>query len=155
LATTEASEWFEDFLIAIGGILPTWVEAYGINKDPQVEDNTLDYRTVANDLRRVVTQTASRRARLQTGASRISKGSFGPTFAGEEYQYVGSEAAPRGEDAPGKQLNNEVATQGKRGRSIGKLKSKTVSQKRKTTSDSMSRKVCRACEGFHSTQHCY
>ena len=73
LATTEASVWFEDFLIAVGGILPTWVEAYGINKDPQVEDNSLDYRTVANDLRRVVTQTASRRARLQTGASRDRK----------------------------------------------------------------------------------
>jgi hypothetical protein len=52
-------------------------------------------------------------------------------------------------------LNNEVATRGKRGRSIGKPKSKTVSQKRKNTSDSVSGKVCRACEGFHSTQHCY
>jgi hypothetical protein len=32
------SEWFEDFLNAIRGILPTWAEAYGINKDPQVHD---------------------------------------------------------------------------------------------------------------------
>jgi hypothetical protein len=32
------SECFEDFLIAIRGILPTWAEAYGINKDPQVHD---------------------------------------------------------------------------------------------------------------------
>jgi hypothetical protein len=52
-AITRTSEWFEDLLVTIRGILPTWTEAYGINKDPQVKDNTLDYRTVANDLRRL------------------------------------------------------------------------------------------------------
>jgi hypothetical protein len=47
LATTRVSEWFEDFLTALKGLLPVWVEAYGINKDPLVESDSLDYRTVA------------------------------------------------------------------------------------------------------------
>jgi hypothetical protein len=45
-------------------------QAYEVNKDPQVEDNTLDYRTVANDLRRV--------AGKQKSTNKIAKGSFGP-----------------------------------------------------------------------------
>jgi hypothetical protein len=48
LATTRASEWFEDSLITVGRskFQPSWADAYAINKDPQVEDNILDYRTV-------------------------------------------------------------------------------------------------------------
>jgi hypothetical protein len=48
LATIRVSEWFEDFLTAVRETLPSWAESYEINKDPQVEDNSLDYRTVAN-----------------------------------------------------------------------------------------------------------
>jgi len=74
--TTKTSIWFQDFLAAIRGVLPMWAAAYGISKDPQVEDNTLDYRTVANDLRREAGQYTETRK-----ASKIAKGSFGPTFA--------------------------------------------------------------------------
>jgi hypothetical protein len=78
--TTKASIWFQDFLAAIRGTLPMWAAAYGISMDPQVEDGTLDYRKVANDLRREAGQYTETRK-----ASKIAKGSFGPTFAGEEY----------------------------------------------------------------------
>ena len=73
--TIRASVWFDDFLEAIKGILPMWAEAYEVNKDPQVEDNSLDYHTVANDFRRVAGKHKS--------TSKIAKGSFGPTFADE------------------------------------------------------------------------
>jgi hypothetical protein len=48
--TTKTSIWFQDFLGAIRGILP--MLAAGISKNSQVDNDTLDYRKVANDLRR-------------------------------------------------------------------------------------------------------
>jgi hypothetical protein len=60
---------------------------YGITRDAQVDDNTLDFRTVANDLRKVANQ--SYRANIATAM--IAKGAFGPTFAGEEGQHGRSE----------------------------------------------------------------
>jgi len=150
-ATNDASEWFEDFLVAIRGILPNWAEAYGINKDPQVEDNTLDYRTVANDLRRA--------ARKYTSTSKIDKGSFGPTFAGEEDQQPGGdvqETPDRGDVQETSDKDFEDATERTRDRRTkGKQKYKTASQKRKNAPDQISGRVCRGCEGFHPTKRCY
>ena len=74
--TTKTSIWFQDFLGAIRGILPMWAAAYGISKDSQVDNDTLDHRKVANDLRREAGQYTETRK-----TSRIAKGSFGPTFA--------------------------------------------------------------------------
>jgi hypothetical protein len=148
LATTRASEWFEDFLITIREIQPSWAEAYAIHKDPFVEENTLDFRTVANDLRRVASQLIK-----TSKPGKVAKGSFGPTFAGEECQHAGSEEAPK--------QGNEGATKRKKGRqSKGKqgsevLPDSTAGQKRKNTSDEVSGRVCRACEGYHGTQYCY
>jgi hypothetical protein len=148
LATTRVSEWFEDLLVAVRGILPTWAESYGINKDPFVEDNTLDYRTVANDLRKV----ASRHTR--TGIpGKIAKGSFGPTFAGEENQHAGSEEAPKRGDEDGTKRKRGRQSKGKQGSEV--LPDSTASQKRKTASDEVSGKVCRGCEGYHWTQRCF
>jgi hypothetical protein len=149
--TTRASVWFDDVLEAIKGILPMWAEAYEVNKDPQVEDNTLDYRTVANDLRRA--------ARKYTSTNKIDKGSFGPTFAGEEDQQPGGdvqETPDRGDVQETSDKDFEDATERTRDRRTkGKQKYKTASQKRKNTPDEISGRVCRGCEGFHPTKHCY
>ena len=75
LETTKTSVWFQDFLKAVRGTKPIWAAAYGISKDPQVEDNILDYRKVANDLRRDAGQY------METSKPKVAKGSFGPTFA--------------------------------------------------------------------------
>jgi hypothetical protein len=48
VATTRVSEWFKDFLTAIKDVDPTWTKAYAITKDPQVDDDTLGFHTVAN-----------------------------------------------------------------------------------------------------------
>jgi hypothetical protein len=145
LATTEASVWFEDFLIAVGGILPTWVEAYGINKDPQVDDNTLDYRTVANDLRRVVAQTASRRARLQTGTSEISEGSFNSTLDEDATSRISI-----------KRKRDEQPELGL-GESPGKVScvNEGIQEQTELVLGEFPGKVCRACEGYHLTRRCY
>jgi len=84
--TTKTSIWFQEFLAAIRGALPMWVAAYGISKDPQVEDGTLDYRKVANDLRREAGQYTEAKS-----PSKFDKGSFGPAFAGEEDQQPGGD----------------------------------------------------------------
>ena len=162
LATTEASVWFEDFLIAVGGILPTWVEAYGINKDPQVDDNTLDYRTVANDLRRVVAQTASRRARLQTGTSEISEGSFNSTSNEDATSRI-SIKRKRDEqpeldlgESPGKVSCVNEGIQEQTELVLGEFPGKdSTSKKRKQSLGEFPGKVCRACEGYHLTRRCY
>ena len=184
LATTEASVWFEDFLIAVGGILPTWVEAYGINKDPQVDDNTLDYRTVANDLRRVVAQTASRRARLQNGTSEISEGSSDSTLdedatsrisikrkrdeqteldLGESPGKVscvneGIHEQPELDlgEYPGKVSCVNEGIQEQTELDLGEFPGKdSTSKKRKQSLGEFPGKVCRACEGYHLTRRCY
>ena len=142
LETTKTSVWFQDFLKAVRGIEPIWAAAYGISKDPQVEDSTLDYRKVANDLRMYAGQYT------ETEASEIAEGSFGPTFAGEdseEHQHEGSEV----QNSP----NIEDVTERTKGQ--GKQKCKTVGGKRKNSIDKRTRPVCRACEGFHPTQRCF
>jgi hypothetical protein len=177
--TTKTSIWFQDFLAAIRGALPMWASAYGISKDPQVEDGTLDYRKVANDLRREAGQYTEAK-----NASKIDKGSFGPAFAGEEDQQPGGdvqETPDRGDVQETSDEDFEDAIERTRGpQSKGKQKCNTVSLKRKhssgetpgmtyrvnegqhprqkrfkLSSGETPGKVCRACEGFHSTQRCY
>ena len=71
---------------ALAGILPNWSESYAIHKGDEVEDETITFRTVANDLRKVVD-------RKQKG-TQIAKGSFGPTFAEAEHTEAGPENCP-------------------------------------------------------------
>jgi hypothetical protein len=71
LATARASEWFEDVITALKEVFSSWIQAYAINKNPQIEDNTLDYRTVANDIRQASQYTTNK-------LSKVTKGSFGP-----------------------------------------------------------------------------
>ena len=75
----DVDEWFDDFLNAVISVKPSWVEAYRLTKAAEVELSTLSYRTLANDFRKAV-KLPGPNAR----SSRIAKGSFGPTFAGQE-----------------------------------------------------------------------
>jgi hypothetical protein len=146
--TIRASVWFDDFLEAIKGILPMWAEAYEVNKDPQVENNSLDYHTVANDFRRAAGKYAS--------TNKIEKGSFGPTIAGEEDQQSGGDVQETPDVQETSDKAFEDATERTRDRRTkGKQKYKTASQKRKNASNEIPGKVCRGCEGFHPTKYCY
>jgi hypothetical protein len=53
-ATLSPSNLFNDLMNALAGILPSWSESYEIHKSDEVEDETPTFRTVANDLRKVV-----------------------------------------------------------------------------------------------------
>jgi len=169
LATTRTSEWFEDFLVAIKGVLPSWAESYGINKDHKVEDESLDYRTVANDLRK--------KASEYTNATKIAKGSFGPF--GDEYTNAiktangsfGPTFADEGNDHPEQGSEEKAITKRKRdspkGRQASRKRQKASDSSGKvdTASEHLSGKVvtasnesgmvCRACEAPHPTLKCY
>ena len=53
-ATLSPSKLFNDLMNALAGILPNRPESYVIYKGDEVEDETITFRTVANDLRKVV-----------------------------------------------------------------------------------------------------
>jgi hypothetical protein len=53
-ATLSPSNLFNDLMNALAGILPNWSESYVIHKGDEVEDETITFRTVAKDLRKVV-----------------------------------------------------------------------------------------------------
>jgi hypothetical protein len=148
--TTKTSIWFQDFLAAIRGTLPMWAAAYGISKDPQVDNDTLDYRKVANDLRREAGQYT---------ANKIDNGSFGPAFVGQEDHRTGGDVQETPDRDDVQEISEEEfedATESKRGpQRKGKQKYKTANQKRKNAPGDFSGKVCRGCEGFHLTQRCF
>jgi tetratricopeptide (TPR) repeat protein len=164
-ATKSASDWFPDLLGAIEGVLPTWTESYEINKNEEVEADSLTFRTVANDLRKVVDK--GRRKGLK-----LAKGSFGPTFADVADQHAADEAISGAEASPEsgakRRRSRKTGKNGKSKRGSGKTtkdrkKDEASSddeatpikfQGRKRQYDS-SWKVCRACEGFHDSRRCY
>jgi len=86
-ATLSPSDWFNDLMNTLAGILPNWSESYAIHKGDEVENETITFRVVANDLRKVVD-------RKQKGTTKIAKGSFGPTFAEVEHTEEGPKNYP-------------------------------------------------------------
>lgn len=163
LATKRASQWFEDFLGAVRTVKPTWAEAYGINKDSHIEDDTLDFHTVANDLRKVASQS------LYAKSARFANGSFGPTFAGEEGQHGRSECTEdttedikrmtsikrkkdKSRSGTGKQVDNSMMKE--QDHLDERARSSTASRKRKASTGENG-KACRACDGIHLTQKCF
>jgi hypothetical protein len=138
LATTRASEWFEDVVVALKDVIPSWIQSYAINKDSQVEDDTLDYRTVANDIRQASSQYTTDKL------SKVAKGSFGPTFAAD------------GNGDPDR--DNERKSSGKRKRINSTRHSFQMSNRRKYNDNDDNdyfNQVCKACEGLHSTHKCF
>ena len=61
---------------AIRDVHPIWTKAYKISKNSEVESEALSYRTVANDLRKLVTKS-----KVSLRSAKAQKGAFGPTFA--------------------------------------------------------------------------
>jgi hypothetical protein len=137
LATTRAPEWFEDVITALKEMFPSWIQAYAINKNSEIENNTLDYRTVANDIRQAASQYTANKP------SRVAKSSFGPTFAGE------------GSDDPEK--DTEKKSSGKRKRTDSNRQSFQFPKRRRhnNNDDNDMDKVCRGFEGFHPTYKCF
>ena len=69
--------WFEDFSTAIRGFMKEWIVSYEMLHATEIENGTLTFRKLANDLRKELlkgTQTP------RTGRV-VAKGAFGPSFA--------------------------------------------------------------------------
>jgi len=156
--TQTAAEWFSDLIGTLEKILPTWSEAYELTRTQEVENNTLIYRTVANDLRKVLEKERNR-------GWKLAKGSFGPTFAGEADQYAAAESPPDAEASTGVGTKRQARDYG-RGIEAKRRKREEASRDEEASStkptrrdqrkdSSEARRVCRGCEGFHSTKKCY
>ena len=156
--TKTAVEWFSDLIGTLEKILPSWSEAYELTRTQEVEKNTLAYRTVANDLRKVLEKERHK-------GWKLAKGSFGPTFAGEADQYAAAESPPDAEDSTGVSAKRRARDDG-RGIEAKRRKREEASRDEEASStnptsrdqrkdSSEARRVCRGCEGFHSTKKCY
>ena len=67
--------WFEDFSLAIRGYMKEWIVSYKMIHAKDIEDGTLTFRKLANDLRKELLKGSTPRV------GRVAKGSFGPSFA--------------------------------------------------------------------------
>jgi hypothetical protein len=141
--TKAAAEWFSDLIGTLEKILPTWSEAYELTRTHEVENNTLVYRTVTNDLRRVVEKERHK-------GWKLAKGSFGPTFAGETYQYAAVESPPDAEESTGVGAKRRARDDGRGIEAKRRKRGRASRDQRKDVSEA--RRVCRGCEGFHSTK---
>jgi hypothetical protein len=169
-ATLSPSDWFNDLMNTLAGILPNWSESYAIHKGDEVENGTITFRVVANDLRKVVD-------RKQKGTTKIAKGSFGPTFAEVEHTEEGpknnlgptnspgpAENSPRPTNSPRSKnspSNFSMDKQRKKGNRYSSIKraplKRTASHMQQRDSEGVraTSHVCRACDGFHSTRRCF
>ena len=149
LAVAEnSSDWFDDCLNAIEPLLPSWVDAYRLTKETEAETENFSYRMLANDIREVV-----RRKVIPSKSTKIAKGSFGPSFAGEENsQCAGVDVPNQGDGqtlSKGKQRSGKIA--GKRKQSEDKSPSSETCDK----SPSHGKPVCRGCKQFHYFRRCF
>jgi hypothetical protein len=114
----QPSDWYSDFVNAVKQVLPEWVRIFEVTQVEKVENGTLSYRELANDCRREV-------KRFSTEKARVTKGSFGPSFAGESAVE---------EDAPGKgNISGRATAQGE----------EKKNRRRRQASEATT--VCRGC----------
>ncbi|KAF7136939.1 hypothetical protein CNMCM5793_006643 [Aspergillus hiratsukae] len=155
---TNIDDWFEDFLTAVNLIIPSWTEAYRLTKSSQVEEGTLSYRTLANDFRKAV------KASRPDAKSRVAKGSFGPTFAGQGTADESSDSSINSvvekrvktrQNKTGKQSSQstqdaERGSQSTQNTGRGKRRHSRI-----TSLVTGSGPKCRACNQGHELQACY
>ncbi|TVY74979.1 hypothetical protein Focb16_v006254 [Fusarium oxysporum f. sp. cubense] len=141
----DPNTWFDDLAKAIQPVLGNWVTIYtGIYKD-KLEGKTLTIGEVAKDLRKEV----ERQTLIQPQKGhRVTKGAFGPTFAGESSTLSQTRAGtPEREIRP--RNHGEASGRKRKARQGSPAARKRVAP----SADSDSR--CQACEGNHALSSCY
>lgn len=136
--------WFEDISVALKEIpgLDPWITAYGVSARAELQEGTLSFRTLANDLR----EETRRRNKFSKGSnSRIARGAFGPSFSGLS------------EDSLDDQGQGEVPARPdiepqERG---GSGKVSRTKRKRESTGGSSRRHRCQACGQLHLLSRCF
>jgi hypothetical protein len=142
---TNVDEWFEDFLATANTIEPTWTKVYRLAKSAEVESGTLSYRTLANDFRK-----AAKALRPDARTSKVAKGSFGPTFAGQ-----GAEEETDASDASTKPGKKRQSSKRKPDSQEAMASEKGKRRRSRANSLPIGRAKCRACEQRHDFYACY
>ncbi|KAJ8103702.1 hypothetical protein POJ06DRAFT_217226 [Lipomyces tetrasporus] len=141
---TDVHVWFEDLSVALKDIpgMDSWVTAYGVSAKVEIREETLSFRTIANDLR----EEMRRRSKSSKGSNgRIARGAFGPTFSGLSEESLDDrglgDTSARPDDEP----------QG-RGR-LGKV---SPGKRKRTAAEGPSRGAkCQACGQPHPLSRCF
>ena len=68
--------WFEDFSLAIRGFMKEWIVSYEMLHGKEIEDGTLTFRKLANDLRKELLKSP-----MPKVGRAVARGAFGPSFA--------------------------------------------------------------------------
>lgn len=139
----DPNTWFDDLTKAIQPILASWVAIYaGIYKE-KLEEKTLTIGEVAKDLRK----EAERRNLLQSSGkgSRIQKGVFGPTFAGE----------PPSPTQQGPEVDERSPGEENQGNNRKRKARQATAPRKKGPPARDHDTMCRACDGNHPLAKCY
>src|SRR5215469_2459236 len=147
LFALSVDDWFNDFITAISQIDPMWTKAYRLNKTEEVNTGTLDYRTLANDFR-----IAVKAAKTEANTSRVAKGSFAATFAG---QGTDDETDASESSAKAKSRRRQKANKRKPDSRDASGTGKGKRRHSQTDSISSSRPRCRACGLRHHHTACF
>jgi ferredoxin len=131
--------WTKEFFAAMTPVANHWVTSIKISYKAQIEQGLLTFRDLANDFREYMesnTQIVNQR-----NNSKVAKGVFGPTYAGQD---TPDQSTP--EDAQDRSA--EVATS--RRRNKGPLGKRGVQDEEASSEDS-----CVACGLPHPLSRCY
>jgi hypothetical protein len=71
--------WFEDFSMAIRGFMKEWIVSYEMLHAADIENGTLTFRKLANDLRKELLKGYT--TQTPKAGRVVAKGAFGPSFA--------------------------------------------------------------------------
>ncbi|KAM5527147.1 gag protein [Fusarium oxysporum f. sp. phaseoli] len=131
----DPNTWFDDLAKAIQPVLGNWVTIYtGIYKD-KLEGKTLTIGEVAKDLRKEV----ERQTLIQPQKGhRVTKGVFGPTFAGESSTLSQTRLGRPRERYDPAITEKQAVVSGRPGKALQLRES-----------------GCQACEGNHALSSCY
>ncbi|EED18408.1 conserved hypothetical protein [Talaromyces stipitatus ATCC 10500] len=83
----DSTEWANNFLDALKPYFDTWVTAYRMSKEKEIDNGSLDYRTLSGAFRRHATAT-----KRSTG--KVGKGAFAVTYGDSEEQDGNLDATP-------------------------------------------------------------
>jgi hypothetical protein len=151
-------DWIEDLFSAVGQVLPEWVNAYRLVSEDKVEAGTLIFRDTAKAMRTAATHQA------RAKSTRIAKGAFGSSFAGEEAETLQQRDAlepEKEEPAEKRKRRRRKSTKGAneppagRSQSTARRECSTPPDQENQSSPPSKRRKCQGCGGLHSYRKCF
>ncbi len=142
--------WTKDLFSAVRQVLPEWVNSYRLFSREKVEAGTLNFRDTANDLRTAAIDLAQ-----QTKPTRIGRGSFGPTFAGEEADPLQEDALDKDDEGTSRRKRRKLKGESTTEKRPLAIRGGRTSDSRDQSSSPPRRLQCRGCGGRHYYSKCF